>query len=1600
MMGRQHNHRTRTFMKTKLFFLITCISLMLATLATAAAPPLVRRHSIPMPVDAQSGAKLGYSSAMDGNRVALGAPDDDTGAEDGGMVKIFNTTTGALELIVPNPGPSFNEQFGSAVALSGNRLVVGAPNDSTGASGAGSVYVYDLAGATPATPVLTLNNPAPANYDAFGFSVALSGNQLVVGARMDDADATDAGRAYVYDLGSGTPTVPVHTLANPSADASDQFGYSVAIDGSIVIVGAWFDDIGATNTGRAYVYDLSSGSPTVPVHSLDNPTPADGDVFGYRVALSGAKLVVGAYNDSTVAPSAGSVYLYNLESATPTTPVTISNPTTPATNENFGTALSLVGTRLIVGAYGENTGASVAGAAFVYDVSASPTLVRTFNNNLPAVQDRFGFAVCQLGNLVLISTPYDDADALDSGTSYLYDLAGFTPGLPTRSFSHTGNAAGNEFGGTAAISGSLVAVGARLDDLNFQDSASVQVFDLNNATPSVPVLTIANPTTLQCQFAGGLALEGNRLVVGAPQFYANFAVLGEGRVFIYDLAGATPGTPVLTLSNPGPNSNDKFGTSVAVSGNLVAVGTPGDDTGASDAGSVYIFDLSSGTPTVPVLTLNHTAANSDFGFSVAISGTRLIVGAYNDDTGAANTGRAFVYDLASGTPTVPVATLNNPTPSGGENFGWSVAIDGTQAVVGAHAALNAAQSLNVGAAYVYNLASATPTTPTYTLYAPNPADNDFFGRSVTIGGGHIVVGANLVNDGATDTGKTFLYDLASATPTTPLASLSQTSPAAIDQFGTAVGISGQRILATAPYSDLSGRDQGAIFVFEPPSNNANLSGLALSAGTLSPAFASSTTTYNADLPFGTTSITVTPTSADAHASITVNGNAVTSGNASGSITVSVGSTPITIALTAEDETTTKTYTVNANVPGSGTIAFSSPVYSVLSGASGTMADILINRSGSTAGTVSCTLSSTDGTATAPAHYTAQSSTAVSLTNGVNQTHVMIPVAAGAATTTARAFTITLDNISNGATLGSPSSATVVILPPGAATDLVKPVTTITAPAISATIVDTVPVVISGTVTDNVAVARVQVSFNNSPYTDAAVSLPGSTATTYTLNVTPAPGLNSFNVRALDCKGNVSATVTRTFTHLRTLTVSVSGPANSGSVTTGFVPTSNRQAGKSYTIVATPKPGFVFDGWTVNNTTNTGITPLKMELPSLSFIMQPGLTLTAKFIVNPFTSAIIGDYSGLFTPSATQPLGGTFASNATVGLCTAKLTATGALTGSVKIDGLSLPIIAICDNTGVARFGPTRATTFTHLRPGKPSLILSVTADLSGATRQLTGTLREFFRGDKTAESTLIASRHHFNGTTSIVPATYVKSYTARLKARTSQGVGFTTHDYPQGDGYLTFKVLANGSVTMSGKLADDTIVTMSSNLSQSLHWPIFQSLYLNKGCIAADALLDDTQADTDATAMNMLWFRPFQNVQWYPYGWDEGVFIDMLASKYTPSPATVFPGLAATNPTTGNTALSFTDGLLTSSVTKFLNLTTTNVLSKAPTTDTSFTFVPAFNTGVLNGTFTHTDGSKPKWQGVLMQKGANKGGHGYFMSSKPAVLNYLGESGAMHWLAK
>lgn len=124
-----------------------------------------------------------------------------------------------------------------------------------------------------------IDNPAPAIGDWFGFSIAISGDRLVVGAPRDDGEVSNAGRAYVYDLSSSTPALPTQVVANPAPAISDEFGCAVAVSGPHLVVAAWLDDGVGVDAGDVRIYDLTTAFPSTPVASLTWQDPAAEDFF-------------------------------------------------------------------------------------------------------------------------------------------------------------------------------------------------------------------------------------------------------------------------------------------------------------------------------------------------------------------------------------------------------------------------------------------------------------------------------------------------------------------------------------------------------------------------------------------------------------------------------------------------------------------------------------------------------------------------------------------------------------------------------------------------------------------------------------------------------------------------------------------------------------------------------------------------------------------------------------------------------------------------------------------------------------------------------------------------------------------------------------------------------------------------------------------------------------------------------------------------------------------------------------------------------------------------------------------------------------------------
>ena len=259
-----------------------------------------------------------------------------------------------------------------------------------------------------------------------------------------------------------------------------------------------------------------------------------------------------------------------------------------------------------------------------------------------------------------------------------------------------------------------------------------------------------------------VAMDGDLMVVGEG---------GGNRAYVYRVT-ADDDIPIAVLENPLPTGY--FGRSLAISGNRVVVGD-------SLHKKVYLYDMSSGTPSVPTETLTVTELPdldpservSNFGYTVAISGTRVVVGEFYGT-------RAYVYDLDSPghDPEDPAHTL---VMGAGANGSANVAISGTRVVVG---------DRKNQKAYVYDLGSANPATPEHTLGMAEGSEATRVAM-VAIFGTRVVVG-DRVN------AKVYVYDLGNVNPTTPTHTLSDPSGGSYGFFGISVGISGTRVVVGGP----------------------------------------------------------------------------------------------------------------------------------------------------------------------------------------------------------------------------------------------------------------------------------------------------------------------------------------------------------------------------------------------------------------------------------------------------------------------------------------------------------------------------------------------------------------------------------------------------------------------------------------------------------------------------------------------------------------------------------------------------------------------------------------------------------------------------------
>jgi hypothetical protein len=372
--------------------------------------------------DAAANDNFGYSVGISGNTAIVGAWNDDRPAaqgEDTGSAYIFRSDiagnwvqTEKLHANDAMPGNS----FGSSVAIDGNSAVIGALFK--GGSGGAYIFRDDGSGDWIQADILAANDAA--SGDEFGYSAAISGNTAVVGAWKHDSAA---GAAYVFrDNGLGDWT-QIGKLVADDAMAGDHFGVSVAISGTTALVGSYFDSNASGAVGGAvYVFEEVGGTWTQ-VDKLLAGDASSGKQFGASVALSGTTAVIGATGDATQGPFAGAAYIFERDESMMWQEVDKLTAGDGEGNDLFGFSVGISGNNALVGAYQDNERGLASGSAYRFseETPGNWSEVEKLSANDGASGDALGYSVGISGGVGIVGAALNNSAATDAGAAYLFD---------------------------------------------------------------------------------------------------------------------------------------------------------------------------------------------------------------------------------------------------------------------------------------------------------------------------------------------------------------------------------------------------------------------------------------------------------------------------------------------------------------------------------------------------------------------------------------------------------------------------------------------------------------------------------------------------------------------------------------------------------------------------------------------------------------------------------------------------------------------------------------------------------------------------------------------------------------------------------------------------------------------------------------------------------------------------------------------------------------------------------------------------------------------------------------------------------------------------
>ena len=387
--------------------------------------------------DAQDWDNLGYSVALSGDYAVAGAQGEDGGGTDRGAAYVFERNFGGndnwnqVKKLTASDAQD-GDVFGYSVAIDGDYVVVGAFLEHGTGTDRGAAYVFDrnYGGNDNWGQVAKLTASDAGDYDQFGSSVAIDRDYVVVGAFLEDGSGTNRGAAYVFDRNypSADNWGEVAKLTASDAGDFDQLGRSVGISGDNVVVGAQYEDDVGTDRGAAYVFNRNQGGADNwgEVTKLTASSPENAAYFGCSVAVSGDFALVGANGEDGAGTNRGAVYIFErdyggLDNWGEIEKLTASDV---EDGDEFGHSVAIDGDYVVVGVRYEDGGGTSRGAGYIYGRNYGGADNWGEVMKLTALdaqdQDFFGYSVAISGNYAVVGVAYEDGAGINRGAVYIF----------------------------------------------------------------------------------------------------------------------------------------------------------------------------------------------------------------------------------------------------------------------------------------------------------------------------------------------------------------------------------------------------------------------------------------------------------------------------------------------------------------------------------------------------------------------------------------------------------------------------------------------------------------------------------------------------------------------------------------------------------------------------------------------------------------------------------------------------------------------------------------------------------------------------------------------------------------------------------------------------------------------------------------------------------------------------------------------------------------------------------------------------------------------------------------------------------------------------